>query len=274
MCDTYCNGQTDTHLVISQIWSTDRLGSISNRMRATMSTNGPQKRVHSSIQDIAWQHEDLLQHWIKGRCDEGSAQVGRTPVPRLLHIWDMIEHLEPLDMKLHWYQLTMPGMTGGVSDVFDHTKCLVLIHYDCTLKMIFIVHGHEDGNLCVWMLQQPRGGWKEGGQTYCRDRWQINGRTEGQGCTEGSMEDIFQHEGRACEYEGGQGGYVCHPWMHGQTLFVQHLELLLKAGVLFANQRSFWRMHEMTEYVQDVIDELQNVVATIESADVSLGMED
>ena len=30
----------------------------------------------------------------------------------------------------------------------------------------------------------------------------------------------------------------------------------------------------MTEYVQDVIDELQNVVATIESADVSLGMED
>ena len=62
--------------------------------------------------------------------------------------------------------------------------------------------------------------------------------------------------------------------MHGQTFFVQHLELLLKAGVLFANQRSFWRMHEMTEYVQDVIDELQNVVATIESADVSLGMED
>ena len=135
MCDTYCNGQTDTHLVISQIWSTDRLGSISNRMRATMSTNGPQKRVHSSIQDIAWQHEDLLQHWIKGRCDEGSVQVGRTPVPRLLHIWDVIEHLEPLNMKLHWYQLTMPGTTGGVSDVFDHTKCLVLIHYDCTLKM-------------------------------------------------------------------------------------------------------------------------------------------
>ena len=151
---------------------------------------------------------------------------------------------------------------------------MVLIRYDCTLKIISYMVAKMETYVCECFnsLEVDEKKVDELISAVEVDRKSVSGPK----CKAARKElrNIYSNmKAEGAKMKGARGGmYAIRECM--DDAFMQHLGPSSKVGALFANQRSFRWTHAMTEYLQDVIEELPKVVATIESADVSPGVED